>query len=307
MITLGIDTSNYATSVALYDGERNEVLEAKKVFLPVKDGELGLRQNDAVFEHIKTLPTILEDISKNEAFRKIGAVGVSTKPRPIEESYMPCFLTGKMAASLIALQAQKPLIQTTHQEGHIAAALFGAEQLSLWSEDFFVFHVSGGTTDLLLVHGMKQIKQIGTSTDLYAGQAIDRLGKLLGFPFPSGVFVSQSAQACTASIALKEKKPVLNVSFSGIENQFTKKYQDGVLAEEICKFTLLSIAENLNAMAKAARKEYGTLPIIAAGGVMGSEIIAAYLTEKHENISFVSEKLSSDNAIGVAILAAKRE
>ena len=305
MVTLGIDTSNYATSVALYDVETETVIAERKAFLPIKKGALGLRQSDAVFEHVRQIPLILEELAKNEAFYKVDAIGVTVKPRSSTNSYMPCFLAGKMMASTIALQARKPLFEFSHQEGHMAAALFGAKKLDLWDKQFFAFHVSGGTTDLILANGICDIKEIGTSEDLYAGQAIDRLGQLLGLPFPSGEYISNMAELSTAEIEIKRRKPSFTVSFSGLENQFRKKLQDNEIPEDVCKYTLLYIAEALSKMLDVARNKYGNLPVIAAGGVMSSKTIAEYLILKHENIYFAPAKLSSDNAVGIAILAAK--
>jgi len=305
MITLGVDTSNYATSVALYNSNTKAIIAEHKAFLPVKEGEVGLRQSDAVFEHVRQLPKVLQELTEYKEYYEIDGVGVSVKPRNHENSYMPCFLAGKLAASAIALQAQKPLFEFSHQEGHIAAALFGAEQLDLWNKQFFVFHVSGGTTDLILANGIYETEEIGTSSDLYAGQAIDRLGQLLELPFPSGEYISNMAELSTAKIEIKKREPAFTVSFSGLENQFRKKIQDKELAEDVCKYTLLYIAETLSKMADAACSKYGELPIIASGGVMGSKVIAEYLLKKHEKIYFAPAKLSSDNAVGIAILASK--
>ena len=90
---LGIDTSNYTTSVAVYDSEANKVYQTKKL-LPVKQGELGLRQSDAVFHHTKQLPDMVELLFAEHDFAP-EAVSVSVRPRNIEGSYMPCFLCGE--------------------------------------------------------------------------------------------------------------------------------------------------------------------------------------------------------------------
>ena len=167
--TLGIDTSNYATSLAVFC--------AKKRFLPVKEGQLGLRQSDALFHHTAALPEMLEELSREFDLTQISAVGVSQKPRPVEGSYMPCFLAGVSAATAFAQARGIPLIHTTHQQGHAAAALFAAKGEELFRQKVLLFHISGGTTDLLLCNEIKEITTLGTSTDLYAGQAVDRGGQ----------------------------------------------------------------------------------------------------------------------------------
>ena len=99
--TLGIDTSNYATSLAVFH-TAGEVVCAKKRFLPVKEGQLGLRQSDALFHHTTALPEMLEELGREFDLTRISAVGVSQKPRPVEGSYMPCFLAGVSAATAFA-------------------------------------------------------------------------------------------------------------------------------------------------------------------------------------------------------------
>ena len=190
--TLGIDTSNYATSLAVFD-TAGEVVCAKKRFLPVKEGQLGLRQSDALFHHTVALPEMMQELAQEFDLTKISAVGVSQKPRPVEGSYMPCFLAGVSAATAFALARDIPLVRTTHQQGHAAAALFAAKGEQLFKEKVLLFHISGGTTDLLLCDQVRQITTLGTSTDLYAGQAVDRVGVKLGFGFPAGAEVSRLA------------------------------------------------------------------------------------------------------------------
>ena len=163
--TLGIDTSNYATSLAVFD-TAGEVVCAKKRFLPVKEGQLGLRQSDALFHHTAALPGMLAELAAECDLTQVAAVGVSEKPRPAEGSYMPCFLAGVSAGQAFALGRGTPLVRTTHQQGHAAAALFAAGGERLFREKVLLFHISGGTTDLLLCDQVRRIELLGTSSDL---------------------------------------------------------------------------------------------------------------------------------------------
>lgn len=90
---LGIDTSNYTTSAAIYENHHNVLLQ-EKMLLPVKKGEKGIRQSDAVFHHTVQLPEIIDKLFKKTGKRDISAVGVSYAPRRLEGSYMPCFFNG---------------------------------------------------------------------------------------------------------------------------------------------------------------------------------------------------------------------
>ena len=141
--TLGVDTSNYATSLAVFD-TAGEVVCAKKRFLPVKAGQLGLRQSDALFHHTAALPEMLQELAQEFDLTKIDAVGVSQKPRPVEGSYMPCFLAGVSAATAFAAARDIPLIYTTHQQGHAAAALFAGIWLPVLQKVFFTAVTSLG-------------------------------------------------------------------------------------------------------------------------------------------------------------------
>ena len=305
MLTLGIDTSNYATSLAVFDTDAGEVVCDCKKFLPVRPGQLGLRQSDALFHHTAALPAMLAELAGKADLGRVQAVGVSARPRPVEGSYMPCFLAGISAATAFALPKALPLVQTTHQQGHIAAALFATGRPELFTGESLVFHVSGGTTDLLLCHGAQAVTPLGTSSDLYAGQAVDRLGVKLGYPFPAGVYVSEQAALCPERIRPKASVQGQNCSLSGLENQCTQLLAQGKDAPYVCKYCLLCIAETLVRMAGAALQQHPGLPVVFAGGVMSSELIRAYVTHRVPGACFVPGKYASDNAIGVSILAAR--
>lgn len=302
--TLGIDTSNYATSLAVFD-TAGEVVCAKKRFLPVKEGQLGLRQSDALFHHTAALPAMMAELGGEFDLTKISAVGVSEKPRPVEGSYMPCFLAGVSAAEAFALARGIPLVRTTHQQGHAAAALFAAKGETLFREKTLLFHISGGTTDLLLCDEVKHIETLGTSSDLYAGQAVDRVGVKLGFGFPAGAEVSRLAAECEETIKPKSSVRGMECSLSGLENQCNALLAAGKSPAYVCKYCLLCVGETLVRMANNALAEHPGLPVVFAGGVMSSDLIRTYVTNRVPNAHFVPGKFSSDNAIGISILAAR--
>ena len=114
---LGIDTSNYTTSVALYNDEDNTILNLKKL-LPVKSGEKGIRQSDAVFHHTVQLPELVKKAFSDKSI-KLKSIGVSTKPCNIDNSYMPCFLTGISVATSLASALNIPMYEFSHQDGRM--------------------------------------------------------------------------------------------------------------------------------------------------------------------------------------------
>ena len=248
---------------------------------------------------------MLEELSREFDLTQIAAVGVSQKPRPVEGSYMPCFLAGVSAATAFARARGIPLVYTTHQQGHAAAALFAAKGEELFRQKVLLFHISGGTTDLLLCDEVRQITTLGTSSDLYAGQAVDRVGVKLGFPFPAGAEVSRLAALCEEPIRPKSSVKGMTCSLSGLENQCNALLQAGKSPEYVCKYCLLCVADTVVRMTKAAQKEYPGLPVVCAGGVMSSDIIRVWVQQRLPQVYFVPGRYSSDNAIGVSILAAR--
>ena len=306
MITLGIDTSNYASSLAVIDYTNKEILLNEKHFLPVKQGECGLRQQDAVFSHIKNLIEILELVHNKFDLSRVQAVGVSVKPTNDEDSYMPCFLVGKLIAQAIKAAKDIPVVATTHQDGHLNSALFSLAEEKFYNDKIIVFHVSGGTTDMMIVEGGKILQTIGSSNDLFAGQAVDRLGVKLGFQFPAGVYVSQFAAECDEIFKPKVSVNGLNCNLSGLQNQCEKLLEQGKENAYVCKYCLSFIAQTLIKMAKNARDIHGELPIVFVGGVMSSQIIKDIIEKTMKDVHFVQPVFSSDNAIGTAAIAARK-
>lgn len=306
MITLGIDTSNYATSIAAIDYETKEILLNEKHFLPVKHGECGLRQQDAVFSHIKNLIEILELVHNKFDLSCVQAVGVSVKPTNEENSYMPCFLVGKLVSQVVKTVKDIPVVHTTHQDGHLNSALFSLNNENLYKDKIIVFHVSGGTTDMILVENGQIVETVGSSNDLFAGQAVDRLGVKLGFPFPAGIYVSQQAEKCNETIKPKVSVKGLDCNLSGLQNQCEKLIDSGATMEYVCKYCLSFIARTLIKMADNAREIYGSLPIVFVGGVMSSDTIKDIVKNTMKDVFFVDPVFSSDNAIGTAAVAARK-
>lgn len=305
MAFLGIDTSNYATSLAVVNAAGEEVVCAKKTFLPVKQGEKGLRQSDALFHHTLALPDMLQEMQQQNALEGIQGVAVSQTPRPVQGSYMPCFLAGVSFATAFATALKVPLVHTSHQQGHVAAALFATKTPALMQQPVLVFHVSGGTTELLLCQGHTIVATLGQSLDLYAGQAVDRLGVLLGYPFPAGQHVSTLAQQCTENINPKISMADGNCHLSGLQNQCQQFLAAGKPPAYVAKYCLLAIAKTACAMAAYARQSHPNCPLVCAGGVMGSSIIQEYMGGHIKNVYFVPPQYASDNAIGVALIAAE--
>lgn len=298
---IGFDTSNYTTSVAVFDGEH---MLNKRRLLTVKSGERGLRQSDAVFQHTVNMPSLISEISVDK--NNIRAVAVSSRPRNIDGSYMPCFLVGINNAVSVSKFSGAPLYKTSHQVGHILAGLYSIQRLDLINEPFVAFHISGGTTEALLVEPDNDeiitAKIIAQSSDLKAGQAIDRAGVMMGLPFPCGKELDRLSLLSDKEYKIKPSMNGLDCSLSGVENKAKKLFENGESKEDISKFVLTYIANSIDEMTQRIIDAYGNIPIMFVGGVMSNTLIRNQITKKY-NAYFAEPELSCDNACGIAIYA----
>ena len=305
---VGFDTSNYTTSIGVVDKDGLPVANLKKL-LPVADGACGLRQSDAVFAHIKNLPTLLAETDEVLHGYTVRAVGYSARPRSIDGSYMPCFLCGQAAALSFCAGRSVPAYPFSHQCGHISAALLSAGKWDLAAADFLAFHVSGGTTEVLRCRKAGDgfsTEIVGGTKDLNAGQVIDRVGVLLGMHFPCGKELEAAAARYTGRIS----PPRVSVdgtfcNLSGLQNLATARYRTADDIPAVSAFVLAYVGKTLLTLAENARAAYGGLPILFAGGVMSNLQIKTTLSQL-PNVHFAEPMLSADNAVGIAELARRK-
>ena len=304
---VGFDTSNYTTSVAVCTADGRIVANLKKP-LPVREGARGLRQSDAVFEHTRNLPELLQslqEVLERELLRPVG-VGVSTRPRDAEGSYMPCFLAGKSAAYAFGAAAGIPVKEFSHQNGHVMAALYSCGKAALMrAESFLAFHVSGGTTEALLAEPCKtgfHLTLVGETDDINAGQLIDRIGVAMGLSFPCGREMEALASAYEGRV---RKHPVCvrdaRCSLSGAENIALKIWKETESREAVAAFVFDFVCRTLLAMGEQIEEAYGRRPVIFAGGVMSNRLMRQKLSERFD-ASFAEPEFSADNAAGIALL-----
>ena len=304
-VIIGIDTSNYTTSVALMTLDGRLLANLKKP-LPVKAGERGLRQSEAVFSHTVNLPELMREMGDILEDREIVAVGVSATPRNEKGSYMPCFLTGIAAAESIASAMGIPLFRFSHQCGHIMAAVYSSGNYDLLDGSFGAFHISGGTTELVRVTPTEEgfeTELIGGTNDLNAGQVIDRIGVYLGIRFPAGAELEAAARLNTDKIPRKKvSSSGMTVNLSGLENMAIKLYRDTDSIPLTAAFVFDYIGRAISNMLDAYTEQYGNSRVVCAGGVMCNGIIKDMLSAKYD-VCFAEPSMSADNAVGIAALA----
>lgn len=300
MRALGIDTSNYTTSAAVFDGAEGENVGR---LLEVRPGELGLRQSDALFQHVKALPGRIQQLKQEDWLTDIVAVGASTRPRAVEGSYMPCFLAGESQGRTLAAALNVPFFACSHQQGHIAAAAWSAGRMDLLDRPILTWHLSGGTTELLYVEpeGVNvKATLLGGTSDISAGQLIDRTGVLLGLDFPAGKAMDELAQ--------RGKDQKFNVklsdfifSLSGMENKVKAMAEQGTEQADIARFALLTVADVVRRATLSALEQYPGLPVLCSGGVASNTLLRRVMEPL--GAVFAQSRFSTDNAMGVAILA----
>ena len=304
-VFLGIDTSNYTTSASFC--VEGVVGCNSKCPVFVKAGERGARQSDAVFSHVKNLPEVMAVLGK----RSYAAIGVSVRPRDVEGSYMPCFLAGQAVASSLATAFGVPLYTFSHQAGHVRAALYSAGRDDLVDKTFLAFHVSGGTTEILL-YEMGEITCVGGTLDINAGQLIDRIGVLLGLDFPCGPAFDRIADFDTMKregLIPIAKVTNLSCNLSGLENKANDYLKKGCSREAVAAFVLASVEKTLSKLAENAMNAFNGkvsgAPILFSGGVSGNSYLQKQIVKKFDAL-FAQSAFSSDNAAGIALLCEER-
>lgn len=302
---LGIDTSNYRTSAALFDAADLSWNNEGRL-LDVPEGEIGLRQSDALFQHTLHLHCMIEALPAG-AGQSLAAVGVSTRPRAVSGSYMPCFLAGESVARSAAHLLGVPLVVCSHQQGHLAAAALSAGVLALLRQPFLAWHLSGGTTELLHVtpgeDGMPCATRIGGTTDLAAGQLIDRAGQALGLAFPAGAVLDALAQTAADRVApFAPKVADCAFSLSGMENKIKDLIQKGAPKATVARFTIETLGKAVLLATEQAHMQY-SLPVLCAGGVMANSVLQSEMKVRFGAFT-AQPQLSGDNAVGAAVLTA---
>lgn len=303
MIYIGIDTSNYTDSVAAVYGE---AVISERRLLPVKEGERGIRQSDGVFHHMKLLPELFSELAGKIDIKKVAAVGVSTRPRNVEGSYMPVFLAGEGYARVISDALGVPLYRFSHQDGHIMAGIYSCGAEELLSGEFLSVHLSGGTTEILksrfIGNGFSH-EIIGGTRDISAGQFIDRIGVRLGLRFPAGKALEELSQNAKKEVKLPVSTDGAYMNFSGIETKAAR-----IAAEcdnsELALGVLTAVKNTLVKALNSAVSLTGIERILAVGGVASNGLIRkGFKRELNGQVFFASPELSTDNAVGIAKLA----
>ncbi|ABR48655.1 O-sialoglycoprotein endopeptidase [Alkaliphilus metalliredigens QYMF] len=307
---LGIDTSNYMTSLAIMNLQ-GALLSEERSLLPVKTGNLGLRQSDALFHHIKNLPVLCKKLMQQVDSINIVGISASVKPRPLADSYMPVFLASQSFATSMASLMNVPFYSFSHQEGHIEAGFWS--QARTCTQEFLVLHISGGTTEMLKVvpyDNRYDIEIVGGSKDISAGQLIDRIGVRLDMPFPAGPHLESLSlewQGPKIKLPISVKEGWVN--FSGLETHITRLLNQEYSSQQIASSLFHTIGQSLVLMIKTAKFQSLIKTALVVGGVASNQqirtLIEKELSSENIEVLFGQTQYCSDNAVGIAALGVK--
>ena len=217
---------------------------------------------------------------------------------------MPAFLAGASVAASVAASLRVPLIETTHQQGHVRAALYG----NPLSENFLAVHLSGGTTEILKVGPGLAVECIGGTADISAGQLVDRVGVRLGLPFPAGPHLEALAANHAAEASLPVSVSRLKCSFSGAEAAVMRRIDGGIAPETAAAAVYSHVARTLARLVSQAAIETGFCDVLLAGGVASSALMREMLPDRLRRLNgsvrlfWANPGLSGDNAAGVALI-----
>lgn len=303
-LVLGIDTSCYTTSVALAGDGR--VVASWRKLLVVKEGERGLRQSEGLFQHVNALPQMVEGLMKEAGPVEIAAVCASSRPRDVDDSYMPVFLAGVSLGKSVASILGVPFYETCHQKGHVRAAMVDS---GIENKPFVAMHLSGGTTETLLVDEKMNISLIGGSDDLHAGQFVDRVGVKLGLTFPAGPHLEELAVKGQAKSLFPLSHKNGHCSFSGAEAQAMRVIEKGEMKkEDVAAEVYNYLARAITWLLMDAFEKTKAEQALLAGGVASSRLLRKLVHERcrkkgvSQKICWAKPELSGDNASGVALI-----
>lgn len=221
---------------------------------------------------------------------------------------MPCFMVGYSHAVMLSSALNVPLVQVSHQQGHVAASLWSAGHLELMDQPHLAWHLSGGTTELLLVEPEGRnvrCTKIGGTSDISAGQLIDRTGQMLNLPFPSGKHLDALSREGEKQDVFRVKCQNMTFSLSGMQNKVQQYFQSGNSSADTAGFALRCVAGAVEQASRQALKAYPGLRIVFSGGVASNSLLRQWVTPL--NPIFCAPQYSTDNAMGVAVLAYRNQ
>lgn len=255
----------------------------------------------------ESLKTAFPNLSHSERLAQLDAIAFTQSPGLIGS-----LLVGAQFAKSLALTLNKPLIAVHHMQAHVLANLIASPRPSF---PFLCLTVSGGHTQIVKCNSPADLQILGETIDDAAGEAFDKIAKLLGLPYPGGPLLDKLAQLGnpTAFEFAKPQVPDLNYSFSGLKTSvlyFLQKQAPGFIEanlNNLCASVQYTIVTILLKKLKKAMQETGIKEICIAGGVSANSGLRTGLKElgikMQANVYLPQFEYCTDNAAMIAITA----
>lgn len=315
MIVLGLETSCDETGLALYDSEvglRGQVLYSQ-IKLHAEYG--GVVPELASRDHVRKLIPLINQLLEQSGVKKseIDAVAYTRGP-----GLMGALMTGALFGRTLAFALNKPAIGVHHMEGHMLAPLLSETPPKF---PFVALLVSGGHTQLMAAHGIGQYEILGESIDDAAGEAFDKVAKMLKLPYPGGPNISKLAEQGSKEV-FEFPRPMLHqgldFSFSGLKTavsvQLKKLETEHANTEnyhaDIAASFQEALVDTLVKKSVKALKQTGLKSLVIAGGVSANkrlrERLELDLAKIKATVYYAEPALCTDNGAMIAFAGYQR-
>ena len=317
MIVLGIETSCDETGVAVYASTHGLLADALFSQVDIHAAYGGVIPELASRDHIrKTLPMVKQVIAK-AGIRNVDISGVAYTAGP---GLVGALLVGAAIGRSLAMGWDVPAIGVHHMEGHLLAPMLEAEPPSF---PFVALLVSGGHTQLVRVSGIGDYQLLGESLDDAAGEAFDKVGKMLGLPYPGGPHVAKLAQSGIEGRfefpRPMTKRPGLDFSFSGlktfvrntiIEHANNNGELDVQTRADIARAFEEAVVDTMVIKCRRALQQTGLKSLIIAGGVSANtrlrEVLETAMLKINGRLFYAQPRFCTDNGAMIAYAGCQR-
>ncbi len=307
MKILGIETSCDETGIAIYDGKDGVVADLLYSQIDLHREYGGVVPELASRDHIRrTLPMINEALTLSQSAPcDIDAIAYTAGP-----GLIGALLVGASVAKSLALAWGIPSLGIHHMEGHLLASLMTQDPPDY---PFVALLVSGGHTQLMACFEPHQYELLGESQDDAAGEAFDKVAKMLGLPYPGGPSIAELARSGDVKRFKFPRpmtnKPGLNFSFSGLKT-FTLNTLDGLSPvtdqdrADVAAAFQDAVVDTIRIKCRRALEETGLRSLVIAGGVSANihlrQTLALESASKGFNVFYPEQKLCTDNGAMIA-------
>lgn len=310
MIVLGLETSCDETGLALYDSEKGLLGQVLYSQIKLHAEYGGVVPELASRDHVRKMIPLLDQLLNDSQIKKsqIDAVAYTRGP-----GLMGALMTGALFGRTLAFALNKPAIGVHHMEGHMLAPLLSATPPEF---PFVALLVSGGHTQLMAAYGIGQYELLGESIDDAAGEAFDKVAKMMGLPYPGGPNIAKLALQGNSE-AFEFPRPMLHqgldFSFSGLKTSVSvqlKKLGEENRDADIAASFQEAIVDTLVKKSVKALKQTGLKRLVIAGGVSANqrlrERLEYSLSKIKSKVYYAEPALCTDNGAMIAFAGYQR-